>query len=952
MSAANDLGLMSAASSGKPDWLLEGMDPKTSFYFEMRLFGNNARPDCAWYSCSTVVDADTTNFKDFVDDILHTYPCALTEVVKFYYFDHESNSHMQVCTDHDLVAMFAKHEATKVIHMSVEYFDVSKPVVAIPDWSLPSSSNMNASETMTCLGQTSSQPNAQPSSQPNAPNQDDPADIYLMNPHPEYEHVGVDEEDIYVDDDKCEKEKLGKDHEEDYIPSSDSDDLENEFSEDEEQKDPVLPHEPVQVHNENDPPMTVGTVYADMNVFRLALAQHSIKHEFQYDIERSEPGRFRACCAAKDEEGCRWRIHASMMQDNVSIQVKVNPYDHGCTSTRRSGNAKQATQFWVAAKVKDWLLDDDELGPKELQRRLKDEHKVTVSYKRVYYGKELALKQLHGDWSKSFDNLFRFKAAVEEASPGSFVVIDHELINEKTRFQRVFFALKACIDGFLNGCRPYLAVDSTFLTGKYRGQLAVACAVDGHNWLFPVAFGVFDLETKENWTWFLERLKDAIGTPPGLAICTDAGQSVMEGVGAVFPGAEHRECMVHLVSNFKKRYRGKVFDDNLWPAAYAWNTYYFDKHWKAMAEAKPAAVKYLRDSHNKIWTRSQFSTLTKVNYVTNNLAESCNNWIKGHKGMHLDCLLDLIRQKLMVKFNKRRKLGEKMQGKILEHIVKQLKERSRNLNMDVNACSNDIGEVLWRGGSGYRYAVNLKERTCSCREWQVSGKPCLHAVAMITSIRNEKIEDYVDEYFSVSKFKKAYEGIIPALPDKTQWPQSTHGFFMHPPLLKSTAGRRKTQRFKGSSEGPTGRKGKHQCPICKQFGHHWYTCKDGDPNDIAEMLAARGKPKPKKKKAKEQSAETSCAAASAGSALVPVKMVFPPKTDSELAIVPTKKRRKNPTTSSSFGIMMSGSGSNQDPNMPLSMVPPTEVQSGVGHKKAQVKSNKAKEKKMKGKDTQ
>jgi hypothetical protein len=521
------------------------------------------------------------------------------------------------------------------------------------------------------------------------------------------------------------------------------------------------------------------------------------------------------------------------------MQVKVNPHIHECASARRKAKFKQATKFWVAEKVKDWLMDDDEIGPKELQRRIKDEHKVNISYKRVYYGKDLALKQLHGDWYESFNNLYRFKAAVEEASPGSFVVIDHEVINEKTRFKRAFFALKACVDGFLNGCRPYLAIDSTFLTGKFRGQLAVACAVDGHNWLFPVSFGVFDLETIENWSWFMERLKDAIGTPPGLAICTDAGKSIMESVTVVFPSAEHRECMVHLVNNFKKSYRGKVFDDNLWPAAYAWNPYYFDKHWKAMAEAKPAAVKYLRDNHNKIWTRSQFSTLSKVDYVTNNLAESCNNWVKGHKGMHLDSLLDTLRQKIMAKFHKRRKLGEKMQGKILEHIVKNLAERSRNLNMDVTGSSNDIGEVSWRGGSGYRYAVNLKERTCTCREWQISGKPCLHAIAMITSIRNEKLEDYVDMYFSVEKFRKAYEGIIPALPDKTQWPESTHGFFMHPPLLKSTAGRRQTKRFKGSSEGTSGRKGRHRCPICKQLGHHWYTCKEGDPNDIAEMLAAR-----------------------------------------------------------------------------------------------------------------
>ena len=40
----------------------------------------------------------------------------------------------------------------------------------------------------------------------------------------------------------------------------------------------------------------------------------------------------------------------------------------------------------------------------------------------------------------------------------------------------------------------------------------------------------------------------------------------MTGVKEVFPEAEHRECMFHLVTNFKKKFHGKVFDDHLWAA--------------------------------------------------------------------------------------------------------------------------------------------------------------------------------------------------------------------------------------------------------------------------------------------------------------------------------------------------------------------------------------------------
>jgi transposase-like protein len=81
--------------------------------------------------------------------------------------------------------------------------------------------------------------------------------------------------------------------------------------------------------------------------------------------------------------------------------------------------------------------------------------------------------------------------------------------------------------------------------------------------MYPVVVGVLDSETNENWSWFMQMVRDAIGTPEGLAICTDAGQGVMAGLKEVFPNAEHRECMLHLVMNFKKRFSGKIFDDHL-----------------------------------------------------------------------------------------------------------------------------------------------------------------------------------------------------------------------------------------------------------------------------------------------------------------------------------------------------------------------------------------------------
>jgi hypothetical protein len=136
--------------------------------------------------------------------------------------------------------------------------------------------------------------------------------------------------------------------------------------------------------------------------------------------------------------------------------------------------------------------------------------------------------------------------------------------------------------------------------------------------MYPVCFGIFYSETSDNWEWFIQNLRGAIESPRWLTISTNAGQAIMSGVEKVFPEVEHRECMFHLVSNFKKKYHGKVFDDHLWATAYSWNPYLFEKHWHAMEAAKPAATAYLRKSHTRLWTRSQFSTICKVDYVTKN----------------------------------------------------------------------------------------------------------------------------------------------------------------------------------------------------------------------------------------------------------------------------------------------------------------------------------------------
>jgi len=109
----------------------------------------------------------------------------------------------------------------------------------------------------------------------------------------------------------------------------------------------------------------------------------------------------------------------------------------------------------------------------------------------VWSGRQIAAEKIFGTWEESFPLLFNFKAEVELKMPGSVVEIHVINKDDGVYFHRFFCCFKPSIDGFLNGCRPYLSIDSTALNGRWNGHMPSAVALDGHNWIFPIAFVFF-----------------------------------------------------------------------------------------------------------------------------------------------------------------------------------------------------------------------------------------------------------------------------------------------------------------------------------------------------------------------------------------------------------------------------------------------------------------------------
>jgi hypothetical protein len=154
--------------------------------------------------------------------------------------------------------------------------------------------------------------------------------------------------------------------------------------------------------------------------------------------------------------------------------------EHTCTSSGRR-QTTTPTGSWVASLALPILTKKPHMGAKELQTTLQDTHNCKIAYETVWKGKEKSLAQLYGCWEDSFQLLFSWKEAMLEKMPDSVIEIDLHVNEGKLYFRRFFCALGPCLQGFWEGCRPYLSVDSTALNGRWNGHLPSATSVDGHN---------------------------------------------------------------------------------------------------------------------------------------------------------------------------------------------------------------------------------------------------------------------------------------------------------------------------------------------------------------------------------------------------------------------------------------------------------------------------------------
>ncbi|XP_062104408.1 uncharacterized protein LOC133815608 [Humulus lupulus] len=394
--------------------------------------------------------------------------------------------------------------------------------------------------------------------------------------------------------------------------------------------------------------------FGTAKLLRTAIKKYFIESNREFKYVSNDMRRIRVKCKAKQ---CPWLLYASVSRaDNTTFKVQTLVDNHNCGLALNNSHADAP---WLSK----YFLEQFRINPdmkyktfREMTTKTKYSH---VSNWVFYRAKARAKILLEGSVSEQYAILEDYCKMILATNPGSTAIIKSNMVEGKMIFERVYICLKACKEGFRSGCRPLIGLDGCFLKGYCKGLLLAAVGIDATNSMYPIAYAVCEKENTNNWSWFLELLKEDldIDRPSQFAMMSDRQKGLENAIASVFEGAEVRNCVRHLHSNFKKDHPGLLLKQQLWAAAKATTIPEFQKRMRELRETSENAYNWLALKTPSEWSRSHFSEMVKCDMLLNNLCESFNAAIVDARDKPIITLLEKIRYWLMSRFfNKRERI--------------------------------------------------------------------------------------------------------------------------------------------------------------------------------------------------------------------------------------------------------------------------------------------------------
>lgn len=571
-----------------------------------------------------------------------------------------------------------------------------------------------------------------------------------------------------------------------------------------------------------DHDFVVGQEFPDVKSFRNAVKEAAIAQHFELRILKSDLIRYIAKCAA---DGCPWRIRAVKLPNAPTFTIRSLDATHTCGKNALSGH-HQASVDWIVNFIEERLRENMNYKPKDILRDIYDQYGITIPYKQAWRAKERGLQAIYGSSEEGYYLLPAYCEQIRKNNPGT--VAEVFTSGSDNRFQRVFVSFYASIRGFLHGCLPIVGLGGVQLKSKYLGTLLSATSFDADGGLFPLAFGVVDVESDESWMWFVSELHKALEMNteimPRLTFLSKWQKGIGEAVRRKFPTSCHAVCMKHLTESIVREFKNPRLVQLLWKAAYATSALGFKDKMAELEEVSPEAGKWLQQYPPSRWALIYFEG-TRYGHLSSNTDEF-NQWILEARELPITQVIEQIHGKLMAEFEARREKSKSWFSILAPSPEKHMIEAmNRASNYQVLRSDEVEFEVL---SSERSDIVNIRSNSCSCRGWELCGLPCSHAIAALISSKKD-VYAFTGKYLTAASYRAAYAEEIHPIPGKVEWKKDGEATvrdeiqIVRPPKVKRPPGRPEKKRM--CVEDLNREKHTVHCSRCNRTGHYKSTCR-------------------------------------------------------------------------------------------------------------------------------
>ncbi|XP_052109654.1 uncharacterized protein LOC110275608 [Arachis duranensis] len=287
----------------------------------------------------------------------------------------------------------------------------------------------------------------------------------------------------------------------------------------------------------------------------------------------------------------------------------------------------------------------------------------------------------------------------------------------------------------------------------------------------------------------------------------------------------------------------------LWDCARETTRHGFEQKMLRLKRRNEEAWAYLNKWPKESWTRAFFSHGPKMDNICNNGCEVFNSRIKEFRAKPIITLLEEVRM-----FATRSIAKNKVK---LSHHIGKLPPIQQSRLQKIRKDSQKWTPI-WCGDDGYQrfeihgwptnMAVDLSKSICTCRFWQITGMPCVHARAAISRI-NKNPEDFCHHWLTMEAYRATYMHSLNPIPGEELWEKSEYNRPQAPKTRRMPGNFKKKRRKDADEEPSSSKKSKtatklkriykeFTCTYCGVKGHTKRSCAHRKADDIASALAA------------------------------------------------------------------------------------------------------------------